>query len=152
MPVVTPPIPLINGRAYSHASVDIRIRKKVFSAVKEIKYKHNLEPAEMRANKAQALARTLGKYSAEGSIVFFRHEYDALVRELGPGYLAIPFDIVVSYRELGMPLVTDTICAARLKTNDTGSSGEDPTEVSCDLHVMGILFNGVVPYPGFLKV
>jgi len=142
--------PNINGREYSHASITVKAKgQKVYA--KEVNYNDSLEPAEKRANAPQALGRTLGEYKADGSLTLFKAEADQLIALLGTGFMAVSFDIEVEYREEGMPFTKDLLRGCRIKKKGAKSSGNDPNEVSFDLHIMYILHNGIAPIPD-LKV
>lgn len=143
-------IPLINGRAYSHTSLQFKIKGVTYLEVKELKYSDNLEPGEVEGTAAQVLGRTLGKYKCEASVTVTRYTGNLIQAALGKGFMAVPFDIVAGYKDDGMPLIVDTIRGCRIKKNDTSSSGSDPNELTFDLHPMYILWNGVNPFPGLL--
>lgn len=151
MPVSTTPLsyPLINGMKHDYSSVEISIDGAKFIGVKEISYKHSLEPGEVRGTRSQLLGRTRGKYSAEGSMTLYLSEYQDLIAKLaakGIGYLEQDFDVEVSYSGRNTDLVTDRLRGCRIKSADKShSSGEEALVVKCDLHVMYLLESDKTP-------
>lgn len=143
--------PLINGRYYSHAEIEIKLFGDITMGVKSVKYSDNLEAGEVRGNHPQAIGRTLGEYKCEGSITLFLPQWIELVTKLGNGFMVKPFDLVVSYAADGLPLVTDIVRGCRIKKNDRSSEGTDAIEMPMDLHPMSIKWNGLDPIPNMLK-
>lgn len=81
-----------------------------------------------------------------------QRDYNDLIARLGKGFMEKSFDIVVSYQEEGMPLVTNTIRGCRIKKSDGGSAaGNDANMVGVDLDPWYILWNGVEPLSSMLK-
>lgn len=147
-----PTFPLINGRRFSFASLDCRVRGIPVVGIKELSYSDKLEPGAVRGTKAQSLGRTLGDYECDGSITIYREEFDALVAELGDGYGGIAFDITAHYADEGQPTSTDEVRGCRIKNVENNpSQGTDPLEVKLDLDVMYILRNGKCLLPGLVK-
>jgi len=142
----------INGKAYSHSSLDIRLNGKAYVFVKEITYSDSLEPGEVRGTNAQLLARTRGDYKSEASITLYKGSAQELIDDLGDGYLEKEFDVVVTRSEPDMSSIVDTIVKCRIKKIESGSSqGADPNEVKLDLHPFYILWNGYDPISGIVK-
>lgn len=147
-----PPYPLINGRRLSFTSIDLRVRGIAVTGVKEINYSDKLEPAKVMGTKAQALGRTLGPYECEGSLTLYKEDFNELIAQLGDGYGAVAFDVVVHYAEEGLQTSTDEVCGCRIKNvEDSPSQGGDPLEVKIDLDPMYILRNGKCLLPGLVK-
>lgn len=141
--------PLINGLRYDWSSAEITINGIRFTAIKALNYKPSLDPGEVRGNRAQLLGRTRGKYSAEGSLELYLSEWDQLTTALvadGSGIYEKSFDIVASFSEATIGVVTDTLVGCRLKTGDrSNQEGNEPLVVKADLHIMYILENGKAP-------
>ena len=144
---------IINGKAYSHSSCEIRIDDVPTPFIKEIKYSDNLEPGEVRGTSAQLLSRTRGDYKAEASLTFSSRGAAEECRERwGDGWMERIFDISVTMKEDDMSTIIDTIVKCRVKKSETGSSqGSDPNEESWELHPMYILKNGWSPISGLVK-
>ncbi len=108
--------PLVNGKRYSFASIELRLLNKRYFGVKEINYKDKLEPGEMRGTSPLKLGRTRGKYTADGSITMGLREHDDFIHGLNiagqnagydaaVGVMEVEFDGLVHFAEDGNPLV-----------------------------------------------
>jgi len=144
---------VINGKAYSHSSCEIRIDGEPTPFIKDISYSDSLEPGEVRGTSAQMLSRTRGDYKAEGNLTFSSRGAAEECRERwGDGWMEKEIDIVVTMQEEGMSTIVDTIVKCRCKKSETGSSqGSDPNEEKWDLHPMYILKNGWSPIANLVK-
>lgn len=141
------PYPLINGVRFDFSSVEIAIGALVFNGIKEVTYKHTLDPGMMRGARAAVMGRTRGKYDPEASITFYKSEYQDFIRALGPNYMLAEWTAVVNYQELpALQIVTDTLVQCRLKSAENShSEGEDALVVKCDLTLLKILESGLDP-------
>jgi len=141
--------PLINGTRYDFSSVEITIEAVLFNGVKEISYSDGLEPGELRGNHAQLIGRTRGKYSAEGSITFFKEEFQQFIAALafkGLGSMEASWNASVVYSEIGGAPLMDQLFGCRIKkAEDSGSEGGDALAVKCDLHIMQVIRNHILP-------
>jgi hypothetical protein len=147
-----PSYPLINGRRYSFASIEININGEAILGCKELQYTEALEPGEVRGAGPQVLGRTLGDYSVEGSVTVYREEWDAILEKLGAGYMAKVFDVVATYAEEGAPTKTDKLAGCRIKNvEQSNSQGTDALEVKLDLHVFYLLRDNVAAIPNLRK-
>jgi hypothetical protein len=142
----------INGKAYSHSSIEVQLNGKSYPFVKEVSYSDDLEPGEVRGTSAQLLSRTRGEYKAEASITLYKGAAQELLDDLGDGFMEKEFDMVVTRKEDDMSTIIDTVVKCRIKKHESGSStGSDPNEVKFDLHPMYILWNGYSPIAGLIK-
>lgn len=141
------PYPLINGVRFDFSSVEIGLPRGVFSGIRSISYKHTLSPGMMRGTRAQVGGLTRGKYDADGSIEFYKSEYQDFITLLGPGYMEKFFPVVVNYSELpSLQLVTDVLNGVRLTSAENShSEGEDALVVKCDLIIMQLLEGRMSP-------
>ena len=139
--------PLVNGNAYGFSSIELDFGGVKSRGYKEVKYSSNLEPGELRGTHPQMLARTLGQYKAEGSLVLWTHEWNQLRDRMGQGYMQKTFTLNVVYAEAGpLGAQRDTLVGCRItKVEKGGSEGTDGLEVSLTLSVMKILENGIDP-------
>lgn len=143
--------PLVNGHRYDYTSIEINLGGVLFSGIKSINYKHSLDPGLVRGTRAQVVGRTRGQYEAEGSIEFYKNEYDAFIAQLmllNPnfGYLEQSFDADIHYSEPLQTVITDRCVGCRLKNADhSPAEGNDPITVSCDLSILYIIENGKTP-------
>lgn len=139
---------LINGEYPDYSRITLQIHNtQNFLGVKEISYSDGCEPGEARANQQQRLATSPGEYKAEGSMTMYKRHSQEMIRNLGQGFYAVRFNIIVVYRmEDGGPAITDTIAGVRLKKNDNShKQGSDPLEVKWDLDVSYVLWDGIAP-------
>lgn len=135
---------LINGVAFDYSSIEARIDGTPYAGFKSISYDHGLEPGEGRGTRAQVALRSRGKYTAGGSIEVYKYDYQKLITALGAvgarGFMEYAFNILVSYREFGFPIITDKLMYCRLK-----KASESPSEdggvltVKCDLSLMYVV-------------
>lgn len=140
--------PIINGNAYSWASISFKIdgQADLGIYIKEISYSHKVEREMLRGAGMRPLGFTRGEYGAEGSVTFTREGWNAIISKFGAGYLERSFGVSVSYAELGQNTVTDELVQVRFGGSENNpSQGAEGTEVSCDLHILAIRENGVNP-------
>lgn len=143
--------PLINGHRFSFSSVEMTFGINKFIGVKSLNYKAMLEPAEVRGSRAQALGRTRGKYSCEGSVELYMQEWDELTTVLsaqGVGIYEATFDIKVAYAELpASPIVMDVLAGVRLKGGERAlaDGSDEAITVKADLSILYIIENGKLP-------
>jgi hypothetical protein len=148
------PYPLINGLRYDFSSVEITAGARLFNGVKSIKFSQTLEPGKVRGNRSQVIGRTRGPLDADGSLELYRLEFQDLIATLallrpGVGYMEAPFDITVSYAEVGQPVVMDVLQGCRIKKHENNAQeGGDALTVSCELDIMMVLPGGVAPIGG----
>jgi hypothetical protein len=143
--------PLINGLRFDYSTAEINIDGLVMNGIKEISYKHSLDPGELRGTRAQVIGRTRGKYGAEGSASFYKLEFQELIRRLalkngGSGYMEASFDVTVNYQPspTSPDIVTDVLLGCRIKSAENShSEGEEALVVRCDLHIMRLVESGV---------
>ncbi len=145
-----PSYPLINKKAYSHNNVSFKVNGKRCMGLKEINYKHKRDPGEARGTHPQVLGTTVGEYKAEGDITIYKADFDALILILGDGWMQAQNYLEMSYREQGMPFVTDQLFGVEFLGSDKKSSGKDPNEVKLELHIKYIIENGVKPLKDML--
>lgn len=135
--------PLINGIVYDHSSIEANIKGVRYLQLTEINYKHSLEPGELRGAAAKVLATTRGKYSAEGDFSLSKQDGQQLIADLGNGYMAKYFPIVLNYSEAGLDMITDRLQGCRITNVETGSSGTDATMLKFSIFIQNLLLNGV---------
>jgi hypothetical protein len=156
--------PLINGNRYDFSSVEITLNGSRTLGVSEVSYTSTLEPGTVFGTGSQVLGRTRGQLEESGAITLFKQEFAELVDALGQGFMEASFDITISYRDNGSPLVTDILRGCRITSvQDSASQGSDAIAVACDLHIMLIerggkqavqplaapQSGGILPFGGF---
>jgi len=143
--------PKINGQIYSFASTEIKIGAAIYTGLTDISYNQTLEPGIFRGTRPEKLARTIGEHNVEGSFTMVKVEYQELIAALGDGYMQTPFDITVTYAETNSPIVTDVLTACRITSEeDSHSQGTDALAVACDLDIIKMTRNGLLPIVGQL--
>ena len=135
--------PLINGVVFDHSSAEINIKGVRYMQITEVAYSDSLEPGKLLGAAAKVLARTRGKYDAEGSFSMSKQDGMQLIRDLGAGYMTKSFPIVVNFAEAGRDMVTDTLQGCRITKAEDSSSGTDATMLKFTIHIMNILRGGV---------
>jgi len=135
--------PAINGFAYSWSSITCASGENLTHLIKEITYSTSRERGMGRGTSGRKVLRTRGDEDHEGSIVFFKEEFDAYVARYGHGFMDKELDWTIAYAEEGKATTVDTLERVVLDNVESGGSeGTDPTEVSCDLNIMDVLWNG----------
>jgi hypothetical protein len=139
--------PLVNGHRYSFASIEARFNGIPFIGFSAINYKPSLKAGMVYGSRPQPIGRTRGKVEFTFDFEMYRLEFEVFKATLGAGgigYGEIAFDTVVQYAELGQPVITDTIVAARIEEVDlSNADGTYPSKVKCSCSALGMLLNGV---------
>jgi len=150
--------PLINGHAYDFQAIEIDIDGVgITVGVKELSFNDSLEAGVVRGTRPEKLARTVGQYDAEGSIVLFQQDYFELIQALSGGSDSVgvmtkSFNITVTYSNPNMPVHVARLIGCRIKTRDRSySSGLDALEVSLDLDIMRVEEDGINPLDNQLR-
>jgi hypothetical protein len=150
--------PTVGGLRVSYSSITADFGGLFQLGIVDISYQDSLEPGEAKGTSPQVLATTLGDYKASGSVTFLRAEFDAYIaavakRSRTNSYMDVTEDVTVSYQvRESDPVSTDELIGVRVKLADhTNSQGADPTKVKCDLHIIGIIKNGILPFAGFRR-
>jgi hypothetical protein len=137
--------PFVNGYAYSWASINISVAGEVTALVQSIDYENARTRGMGRGATGRKTLRGQGTDEPSASVSFYRREFDALVERLGgDGFQDVECEITVSYREEGLPIITDTLESVLINT--ISASGSDDSEdlmvIECELDIMDILWNG----------
>lgn len=139
--------PEVNGRAYDFSSVIFECADVKLTSFTKVAYSDNVERGELRGNRPYIIARTRGKYSAEGSCEMSRAQFEALIAKLGDGLYDKVFAGTVSYADTGAPTIVDKLVGVRLKKiGADNSEGGDPLMISLDLDVDMVKWNGKEPF------
>ncbi len=144
--------PLVNGQKVSFASIEIKIGTLLLTGFTDLSYSQTLEPGIFRGTRPEKLARTIGEHNIEGSFTLVKDEYQELIAALGNGYMQTPFDITNTYSEINSTtLMTDVLTGCRITSEeDSHSQGTDALVVACDLDIMKMTRNGLLPIVGQL--
>jgi hypothetical protein len=121
--------PLISGRRYSFASLEIAAKigatsQELFLDVDDISYSESLVFEFKNGTSRQPIGNTSGVWQAqEGSLQMGKSTFAQLVTKVGPGWLGINMVMLVSYFDIGEPLTVDTIIARITGVEDAHSYG-----------------------------
>ena len=141
----------INGKIYSFASISLSANGLSYSGISEVSYSESVERSKITGTGILPIGRTEGSYSAEGSVTFYRQEFDRFVTA-NPNLFDVTFDVVVTYSNPGEIPVTDVLKNCKVEgTEMSGSEGSDPLSVPVKLNVMWIERNGKKPFDSSLS-
>jgi hypothetical protein len=146
--------PLTNGEYPDFAAITLDFTGfKMPGGLEELNYEDGLEPGEVRGNSAQLIGTTVGTYSASADFSCFvpqMQEIRTLLQRRGGLYTA-RFNITAIV-ERGSITSTVEILGCRMKKISAAfKSGNEGLMQKAELHVLGIVTDGVLPYPGFKK-
>lgn len=153
--------PLINGNRVDYGAIEITLGLGLgvlpVKGIREISYNSGMEPGDVYGTSPQMLGQTLGQYKAEGSVSFYREEWDAFLGTLNNilpnGIMQIRFDIMIAYSLVGIvPVRTDKLLGCRIKKIDhTMSQGNEALVTKCDLAIIQIQESDLLPFVGMIK-
>jgi hypothetical protein len=142
----------INGKSYDWEDISVIFPDGVAAGITEIKYSDEQPVTAHYGKGAVPRAYGRGNYTASGSFVMDRDEWEKLklaLAALGGGgiYDHPPFVIVVSYAASDLPPVIDTLKACKITKFDGGggAQGDDKVSaISCEFAILEpILWNSV---------
>lgn len=145
---MAPPLqmPLINGIAHSHSSVEIKYGPNIYTGVKSLRYSHKVEPGGGHGTRQVQIISTGGLYTATGEIELYLYEAARLINDLGNGFMNKFVTMTASWQARGLPMVVDRLLNVRLIESGVESSeGGDPTTRKYGLYVGALLENGKRP-------
>lgn len=143
------PAPLINGRRFSFASIEITIigptGPEVFADIDEITYSESLEIEFRRGTSRIPLGSTSGVWTPqEGSLSMGKSSAAQFLAQLGPGYLGINLLFLISFQDVGEPLCTDELTLRLLGRENGHATGPEALhEVLKFIPVVPLVCNGV---------
>lgn len=142
--------PLINGRRFSFASLEIvatigATGKELFIDVEDISYSESLVIAFKNGTSRIPLGSTSGVWEPqECSMTMGKSAFQEMVMHTGPGWLGINIAMLVSYQDIGEILAFDTIVGRLTGVEDAHSFGPDPLKsVLKFMPTVPILRNGI---------
>lgn len=147
-----PAYPIINGHAYGFSSIEININAVRFRGFKDLKYSQKREIGKLYGNQVSKIARTRGKYDADGSLTMYQHEWEELRDLLGDGWMQLSFMLTVIYSEYG-PLTArkDVLHGCTITSvKKGGSEGTEPLVVDLDFDIMYVEESGIRPMKDML--
>lgn len=143
------PYPLINGYAFSYASVELKFNLpsglKIYKGVKSANYKAPREMTKIWGSHPEPYAITIGKQDYEADVELYLAESNDIQVSLGGGFGDVVFDMHCTYTTPGYPLITDVVEACRLNSPEqswTMGSTEGLTR-KFKLQPMGMKLSGL---------
>lgn len=144
-----PPIanPLINGRRFSWASLELSIDDTIIPGVLSIDYDDGSEPGIVRGTDSVALGKTAGQHKVTCSMKMLRSEFENLKNEKlgGVGFMKRDFGIVVTYFEESLGVIADRI--EGLNISNVKAANSDSTDASAVeltlMTIVPIFWNGI---------
>ena len=142
--------PLVNGFAYSWASVEFKFAGSPIITIQSIDYKISNEAKQLYGTNPNPLATTRGKITNSAKCKILLAEGQALISALGQAdptgnnaYGDIFFDTNVTYAEAGNNVISDTLRYCRIYSFDQASAeGPEAIMVEFELNPLVILRNG----------
>lgn len=150
-------IPLINGRRYSFASLELSLitpdgSSEIFIDINELTYSEALEISFIRGANQAPVGWTSGEYTpGDATISMAKSTFQALIERIGNGWLGSNLRVVAKYSDEGEPLTTDTLVTRIKGAEDTGSPGPDGLFTKMTLLPMIIKRNGITPLAQHLQ-
>ena len=126
---------IVNGFASEFNAIEIVLNGTTYLDFKGIDYSTETDGGDVKGTAPEAIARTLGNISHTGNFEMYDAAAAQFLAQLGPNYLAIPFDITVHKANAdGSSIVTDTLRACLIKkVSDSHKQGSDALSRTFDL-------------------
>lgn len=138
-------VPLINGRAYDFASIQLQLLGQTIIGTTAISYGHKQEKVNNYGAGVNPVSRGYGKREPEASVTLEMKEVERIQAAVPAGGSLLdikPFPIVVSYVNDSNALITHTLHNCEftenkrdMKTGDTNIECELPLVIS---HIEGL--------------
>lgn len=143
--------PLINGRRFSYSSIEI-VTSTILNPLgtlidcDAVDYEDALDIQFRRGTSRVPIGWTSGTYEASDSTLQLgKSACAALLSSIGPGYMGINLNVLVSYSDIGEPLVVDTLIARIAGIKDGHAYSADALTSVVKLKTFYILRNGIPP-------
>lgn len=144
----TTPYPLFNGNAFAWSSSEFDILGVPQLGVTAVNWNVNIEPGEVRGAGSNVIAFTQGNSTCDGDFEMLLHQFDAMVAQLGPNWMANTIgDLVCKYSEdaAGFDPVVETLRGVRI--TQVGASAQasstDALVRKCTFKYLQHFVNGV---------
>lgn len=145
-------VQFLNGRRYSHSSVETTILKatgqsELFIDIDAIDYADHLEIALVRGTNQGILGFTAGDYTPDDCTISMGKStfQTGIVDALGHGWMGTDISITLAYSAPGEPLTTDVIRGILKGVTDSSKQGPDPNRAVIAIQVAWISRNGWLP-------
>lgn len=141
------PFPVINGVLHSFASIEAILGPagRVSVAMKAINYSRKRDREMPAGAHPDPIGKTRGTNKYAGDCELYLVQWQLLLVSLGlEGYGDVPFPVIVTYSDIGMPTVTDELLGCTLDSTEASQTQGNAALIrKCDLSPVKILFNGV---------
>jgi hypothetical protein len=128
------PWPLVNGYAFSFASVEAKfyLPSGLFTIKgwKSINYKSPKERVKVWGSHPNPYAKTIGKQDHEAEGELYLAEAANLQNSIGPGWGDVMFDIHITYSTPGYTMIEDVIKQCNLDSPEMSFTSGDPASLS----------------------
>ncbi len=150
------PFPTINGNELDWSSVQIIVPgiPLPLDGVKDLSYSDDLKPGKARGTRSQVVARSRGTYDGEGSITFYKSQFNAFLTLLAGlstiqllSFKEFPFSLMATYFEpYAGVYITDTLLGCRItKDEDQHAEGGEVLVHKCTLDILQVNWSGAAP-------
>lgn len=144
------PVPLVNGKYYSFANIELRVGGLFFVGIKSINYGFKVGTQFVRGSNKLPIGLTQGQAEPRADFEMYLPQFNTMITTLGPGFMKLSLNLTVTYGNptdnAGLFTVTDSILFATM--NDIGADNSeslDATVRKVTLMPLRMLFNGVDP-------
>ena len=149
----------LNGRRYSHASLEITLYKKlinvseIFIDVDALSYGDGLEFGDMKGTSRGIVGVTAGDYTAKDSEMSMGKStfQNGIVDAIGEGWMGSELGMTVSYNDDGEPLTVDVLRCLIKSSDDDSNAGPEGNKTKVTLKTLWISRNGIYPIPNLIK-
>lgn len=129
--------PIINGNAYSYASIRITLDDQRYIGVTSINYGDKLSPSKVRGAAQMPLGETAGDYDATCDFEMLELDARAFMEAIGTPLTSSRFNIAVEYAEEGLDTYVDNIKGVRIvEVNKSQSQGTDGLKIKFTCSVL----------------
>ena len=152
----------LNGRRYSHSSLEITIKKltatgsqlsEIFIDIDSIDYGDQLEMVLVRGTNRGPIGITAGDYEADDVNVSMGKStfQTGIVESIGDGWLGSEVNYTISYNDDGEPLCTDVIRCFITSGKDSSAAGPENVKVKMGHKALWVSRNGIMPLKNMIK-
>lgn len=151
------PYPTVRGRRYGYSSIEISLVSdngaEIVVDIIDVGYSDALEEELVYGTDKAPVGRTPGQYApGDGTLTLNKQAAAAFLDRLGDGYMEKEIDIVVTYSDKDLPLVTDTLERCRITNiDDSHSQGPGALTEAWTFKPMTVLRNGKTPLENHLR-
>lgn len=141
--------PFVTGFRHGFASLTAEFKlpggKSIsFRGFKSINYNRTRDREIVRGNHPDPIGKTRGENSYDAEVEVYLAEFDALMKELGPGYGDQMFTLLVHFVEGGFANLQDEIQGCTFDSSDASNAqGTSALTRKIKLNPTKILFDGV---------